>query len=33
VLKGVVLAQVEGHLARGDIPQRLTNATYLGLRR
>jgi hypothetical protein len=31
--KGQVLAQVEGHLARGDIPQRLTNATYLGLRR
>jgi hypothetical protein len=24
---------VEGHLARGDIPQHLTNATYLGLRR
>jgi hypothetical protein len=31
--KGQVLAQVEGHLTRGDIPQRLTNATYLGLRR
>jgi hypothetical protein len=31
--KGQVLAQVEGHLARGDIPQRLTNATYLGARR
>jgi hypothetical protein len=31
--KGQVLAQVEGHLARGDIPQHLTNATYLGLRR
>jgi len=30
--KGQVLAQVEGHLARGDIPQRLTNATYLGAR-
>jgi hypothetical protein len=30
--KGQVLAQVEGHLARGDIPQRLTNATYLGER-
>jgi hypothetical protein len=30
--KGQVLAQVEGHLARGDIPQHLTNATYLGLR-
>jgi hypothetical protein len=31
--KGQVLAQVEGHLARGDIPQHLTNGTYLGLRR
>jgi hypothetical protein len=31
--KGQVLAQVEGHLARGDIPQRLTNARYLGARR
>jgi hypothetical protein len=30
--KGQVLAQVEGHLARGDIPQHLTNGTYLGLR-
>jgi len=30
--KGQVLAQVQGHLARGDIPQRLTNATYLGAR-
>jgi hypothetical protein len=29
--KGQVLAQVEGHLARGDIPQHLTNATYLGV--
>jgi hypothetical protein len=28
--KGQVLAQVEGHLARGDIPQRLTNAVYCG---
>jgi hypothetical protein len=28
--KGQVLAQVEGHLARGDIPQRLTNAVYRG---
>jgi hypothetical protein len=25
-----VLAQVEGHLARGDIPARLTNAVYRG---
>ena len=31
--KGQVLAQVEGHLARGDIPQRLTNAVYRGERR
>jgi hypothetical protein len=31
--KGQVLALVEGHLARGDIPQRLANATYLGCRR
>ena len=31
--KGQVLAQVEGHLARGDVPQRLTNAVYLGERR
>jgi hypothetical protein len=31
--KGQVLAQVEGHLARGDIPQRLRNAVYLGERR
>jgi hypothetical protein len=30
--KGQVLAQVEGHLARGDLPQYLTNATYLGER-
>ena len=28
--KGHVLAQVEGHLARGDLPQRLTNAVYRG---
>jgi hypothetical protein len=28
--KGQVLAQVEGSIARGGIPQRLTNATYLG---
>jgi hypothetical protein len=26
--KGQVLAQVEGHLARGDIPLHLTNAVY-----
>ena len=31
--KGQVLAQVEGNLARGDIPQRLTNAVYRGERR
>jgi len=31
--KGQVLAQVEGHLTRGDIPQRLTNAVYRGERR
>jgi len=31
--KGQVLAQVEGHLARGDVPQRLTNAVYRGERR
>jgi hypothetical protein len=31
--KGQVLAQVEGSLARGDVPQHLTNATYLGWRR
>jgi hypothetical protein len=31
--KGQVLAQVEGGIARGGIPQRLTNATYLGERR
>jgi hypothetical protein len=28
--KGQVLAQVEGHLARGDIPQRLTHGAYRG---
>jgi hypothetical protein len=29
--RGQVLAQVEGHLARGDVPpQRLTNAVFLG---
>ncbi len=28
--KGQVLAQVEGHLARGDVPLRLTNAVYRG---
>ena len=28
--KGQVLAQVEGHLARGDVPQRLTHADYRG---
>jgi hypothetical protein len=26
--KGQVLAQVEGHLARGDVPLHLTNAVY-----
>ncbi len=26
--KGQVLAQVEGHLARGDVPLRLANAVY-----
>ncbi|MES1247396.1 MAG: hypothetical protein ABUS54_06965 [Actinomycetota bacterium] len=31
--RGQVLAQVEGHLARGDIAQRLTNAVYRGERR
>jgi hypothetical protein len=31
--KGQVLAQVEGHLARGDIPQRLTHGIYRGERR
>jgi hypothetical protein len=28
--KGQVLAQVEGHLARGDILERPTNAVYRG---
>ena len=28
--KGQVLAQVEGHLARGDLPQQLSNAVYRG---
>jgi hypothetical protein len=28
--KGQVLAQVEGHLARGDVPHRLSNAVYRG---
>lgn len=27
---GQVLAQVEGHLARGDVPQHLSNALYRG---
>ena len=31
--KGHVLAQVEGQLARGDVPPRVRNATYLGARR
>ncbi|HJQ84798.1 MAG TPA: hypothetical protein VKA21_12020 [Candidatus Binatia bacterium] len=31
--KGQVLAQVEGHLARGDVAQRLPNAVYRGERR
>jgi hypothetical protein len=31
--KGQVLAQVEGHLARGHVPSRLRNATYEGWRR
>lgn len=30
---GQVLAQVEGHLARGDVPQHLANAVYRGERR
>jgi hypothetical protein len=28
--KGQVVAQVEGHLARGDVPQHLTHASYCG---
>jgi hypothetical protein len=31
--RGQVLAQVEGHLTRGDIPHYLTNAVYRGLSR
>ena len=31
--RGQVLAQVEGHLARGDVPHHLTNAVYRGLNR
>jgi len=31
--RGQVLAQVEGSLARGDVPQQLRNATYVGWRR
>jgi hypothetical protein len=31
--RGQVLAQVEGHLTRGDVPQRLTNSVYRGLSR
>lgn len=31
--KGQVLAQVQGHLQRGDIPVHLRNALYLGERR
>jgi hypothetical protein len=31
--RGQVVAQVEGHLARGDVPTRLTNAVYRGERR
>ena len=31
--RGQVLAQVEGSLVRGDVPQRLRNATYVGWRR
>jgi hypothetical protein len=30
--RGQVLAQVEGHLTRGDVPQHLTNAVFLGSR-
>jgi hypothetical protein len=28
-----VLAQIEGSLQRGDVPQNLRNATYVGWRR
>jgi hypothetical protein len=31
--RGQVLAQIEGSLRRGDVPQRLRNATYVGWRR
>jgi hypothetical protein len=31
--RGQVLAQVEGSLARGNVPQQLRNATYVGWRR
>jgi hypothetical protein len=31
--KGQVLAQIEGSLRRGDVPQHLRNATYAGWRR
>jgi len=31
--RGQVLAQVEGSLARGHVPQQLRNATYVGWRR
>lgn len=31
--KGQVLAQIEGHLLRGDIPQRLRNGVFGGERR
>jgi hypothetical protein len=31
--RGQVLAQVEGHLNRGDVPRHLTNAVYRGLSR
>jgi hypothetical protein len=31
--RGQVLAQVEGNLARGYVPQQLRNATYVGWRR
>jgi hypothetical protein len=31
--RGQVLAQIEGSLQRGDVPQNLRNATYVGWRR
>lgn len=31
--RGQVLAQVQGSLQRGDVPQHLRNATYVGWRR